>query len=96
MMRIDLRFERPLTGAQITTLRLVLGVFAAVRRVRVDRTGFRAMILAETLGRRQVIDALAEEGLKPLEVTTSLEETADAAAGERAEDKAESVRAIGR
>ena len=96
MMRLDLTFERPLTSAQSITLRLVLGVFAGVHRVRVDRTGYRAMVLAELLGRRTVADLLAAEGLPKVQITTSLEEEADTVAAERPEDKAESVRAIGR
>ena len=96
MMRLDLAFTKPLTSAQATTLRLVLGTYASVRRVRVDKTGYRAMVLAELLGRRTVTDLLAAEGLPAVTITTSLDEVSDAVAAERPEDKAESVRAIGR
>lgn len=96
MMRIELAFERPLSGDAKTRLLLAAGALAKVNSVRFIRGDHGAQIFGEALGMQVVLAALAEEGVVPSATTTSLDEIAAAIADEQPDRLKERVRAIGR
>ncbi len=96
MMHLDLTFDRPLNQDAKTRLLLAVAALAKARTVRFVRGDHGAMIFGEALGRQTMLEALAAEGVVPVTVTTSLDETADAIADEQPDAMKERVRAIGR
>lgn len=77
-MRLDLEFRRPLQPADRQKFLVAVALIAKTRRVYIDRTLLGAVIFAESLGKKRLMDALAEEGIEVTIVETSLDEAEDA------------------
>jgi hypothetical protein len=78
-MRIDVRFERPLDEQGRLDFVLAIAALAKSERVRVDRSGYAAVIMGEAMGVDRVRRALDEAGVAIRSLSTSLHEEEDAA-----------------
>jgi hypothetical protein len=96
MMRLEINFERPLNTETKTRLLLALGALAKTRQIRFLRGDHVAVVFGEALGAQPVMQALADEGVVPSSITTSLDELGASLADEQPDAKKERVRAIGR
>ena len=97
-MRLDVEFARPLSREEKALVLLAAAGLAKSDRVRFLRGDYRVVVMGEGLSIRRLRAALAEQGLGPTQVRSSLGEDEDAHADDvpGGEAPGERVRPIGR
>jgi len=71
-MRLDLRFRKPLDREQRTRVLLALAGLGKSRSARFSEGGHAVVLIGEAMGVARLREALAEQGLEPLAVSSSL------------------------
>ncbi len=98
MMRLDVAFPLPLSREQRIKVLVAIATLTKAQKVRFIHGDRTAVVLAEGLSARRVQEALAEAGLPPERVDTSLDAEADALCDDQGPDETgrERFKAIGR
>lgn len=98
MMRLDVEFGRPLAREQRIQALVALATLTKAQKVRFIHGDRTAVVLAEGLSAHRVQEALAEAGLPPERVDTSLDAESDTQCDDQGQDETgkERFKAIGR
>lgn len=94
VMRLEVRFARPLDRKAKISCALAAATLIKVRSVRFPRGDRTAVVMAHELSRDRLRQAFTEEGLEPEEITTSL--TDDSLCDDAGTGDQERVKAPGR